>query len=43
MTGGGPGDSTNTMIRYIYVTGFKKRICSAWLQRSPWCSASSCC
>lgn len=24
MTGGGPGDSTNTMIRYIYVTGFKK-------------------
>ena len=24
MTGGGPGDATNTMIRYIYVTGFKK-------------------
>ncbi|MWV47236.1 ABC transporter permease subunit [Paenibacillus sp. HJL G12] len=24
MTGGGPGDTTNTMIRYIYVTGFKK-------------------
>lgn len=24
MTNGGPGDATNTMIRYIYVTGFKK-------------------
>jgi multiple sugar transport system permease protein len=24
MTGGGPGSTTNTMIRYIYVTGFKK-------------------
>ncbi|WHX48027.1 sugar ABC transporter permease [Paenibacillus woosongensis] len=24
MTNGGPGDTTNTIIRYIYVTGFKK-------------------
>lgn len=24
MTQGGPGDTTNTVIRYIYVTGFKK-------------------
>ncbi|MBU5443677.1 carbohydrate ABC transporter permease [Paenibacillus sp. MSJ-34] len=24
MTNGGPGDATNTIIRYIYVTGFKK-------------------
>lgn len=24
MLNGGPGDTTNTMIRYIYVTGFKK-------------------
>ena len=24
MTQGGPGDTTNTLIRYIYVTGFKK-------------------
>ena len=24
MTGGGPGDATNTFIRYIYVTGFQK-------------------
>jgi len=24
MTNGGPGDATNTIVRYIYVTGFKK-------------------